>query len=60
MLKIPDVVSETLFKVLDKVCTTFGASENSLSDGELTYQKVCVFCVFFFFVFFVVVVFIYF
>ena len=29
MLKIPDDVSETLCKVLDKVCTTFGARENS-------------------------------
>ena len=27
--KIPDDVSETLFKVPDKVCTTFGASGNS-------------------------------
>ena len=39
MLKIPDDVSETLFKVLDKVCTTFGTRKNSYSDGELTYQN---------------------
>ena len=37
MLKIPDGVSDTLFKVLDKVCTIFGARKNS--DGELTYQN---------------------
>ena len=29
MMNIPDEDSETLLKVLDKVCTTFGASEIS-------------------------------
>ena len=29
-MKIPDDVSETLFKLLDKVCTTFGARERTL------------------------------
>ena len=39
MLKFPDDVSETLFNVLDKVCITFGARENSSPDGELTEQN---------------------
>ena len=38
MLKMLDDVSET-FNVLDKVCTTFGAKENSSPDGELTGQN---------------------
>ena len=36
MLKIPDDVSETLFNVLDKICITFEATENSSPDDELT------------------------
>ena len=39
MLKIPDDVSGTLFNVLDKVCITFGARENSSLDGKLTDQN---------------------
>ena len=39
MLKIPDDVSEPLFNVLDKVYTSFGASEKPLPDGELTDQN---------------------
>ena len=39
MLIFPDDVSETLSNVLDKVCITFGARENSASDGELTDQN---------------------
>ena len=39
MLKIIDDVSETLFNMLDKVCISFGARENSAPDGELTDQN---------------------
>ena len=38
MLKNPDDVSETLFHVLDKVCTTI-VKENSSQDGRLTVQN---------------------
>ena len=48
MLKILDDVSETLFNVLDKVCVSFGARENSAPNGELIDQNLC----FFLFVFF--------
>ena len=39
MLKILDDVSETLFNVLDKVCISFGARENSVLHGALTDQN---------------------
>ena len=39
MLKILDDASETLFHVLDKVCISFGASENSAPYDELTDQN---------------------
>ena len=39
MLKILDNDSETLCNVLDKVCISFGARENSEPDGELTDQN---------------------
>ena len=39
MLKILDDVSEALFNVLDKVCISFGAIENSVPDGEFTAQN---------------------
>ena len=43
MLKIPDDVSKTLVNVLDKVCITFGARENTSSDGKLIDQNLCFF-----------------
>ena len=39
MLKIIDDVSETSLNVLDKVCISFGARDNSAPDGELTNQN---------------------
>ena len=38
MTKIPNDISETLFNVLDKVWSAFGARGNS-TDGELTDQN---------------------
>ena len=35
MFKILDGASKTLFNVLDKVCISFGAGENSAPGGEL-------------------------
>ena len=39
MLKSPVGISATLFNVLNKVCITFGARENSAPDGELIDQN---------------------
>ena len=39
MLKILGDVSETLFNVLEKVCISFRARENSAPGGELTDQN---------------------
>ena len=37
------IVSETLFNVLDKVCISFGARENSAPDDELPDENLCFF-----------------
>ena len=39
LLRIPDDISETLFNMLDRVCTTFGARENLPPDSGLTDQN---------------------
>ena len=39
MLKIPDDVCKTVLNVQNKVCTTFGARENSSPDSKLTDQN---------------------
>ena len=39
MPKILDNVSEALFNVLDKVCTSYGARKNSAPDSKLTDQN---------------------